>query len=154
MHTSSGSDSTLAIVLGVILPITLLLVVLAILFAVLLLGYMRYKRPKVILKVLNIPHILLAVHAHARTHTHTTAHTQWRPHEQQEPNYQLLVWRRDSMESNEGMKMLPMRRLNLKVQSVLIEVLPFPQLLPFQSTILLLARSLARSLTTVQSISS
>lgn len=29
------------------------------------------------------------------------------------------------MESNEGMKMLPMRRLNLQVQSVLIEVAPF-----------------------------
>jgi hypothetical protein len=68
VQTSSGPDSTLAIVLGVILPVTLLLVVLAIIFAVLLLGYMRYKRPKVILKVLSIPSILSDEQAHAPHH--------------------------------------------------------------------------------------
>jgi hypothetical protein len=94
--SSSGSDDTLAIALGVILPLAFMAVVLAVLVAVLVLGYMRYRRPKLILK---------------------------------EPNYQLLVWRRDSLEAGAEVKMLPMRRLSVKVQTVLEEVPPTTRLL-------------------------
>lgn len=48
---SSSSSDTVGIVLGVVIPITFLLVVLAVIAGILLLIFMRYRRPKLILKV-------------------------------------------------------------------------------------------------------
>jgi hypothetical protein len=107
--------------LGVTLPLAFMAVVLAVLVAVLVLGYMRYRRPKLILK---------------------------------EPNYQLLVWRRDSLEPGAEVKMLPMRRLSVKVQTVLEVVVYHPQPAPFALACLGLASACRASCVACASISS
>jgi hypothetical protein len=112
--TSTGSsDNTTAIVLGIVLPLVFLLLIFAVIAALLMWGFMKYKQPKLVLKV----------HQHqnnARASFFLSAVSPRLQQTVQEPNYQVLVWRRESMES-EKRSILP-KKLNVKVSAVLEKV--------------------------------